>query len=600
MDVKSIISAKVNQNNNGQKVSNNGYQISYGLRMSSPMKADSLSFTARLPKLPPAERMAAYAVKLLEEVGLKEDQPLHITAESKYVPFLRVITEEAYKKGSGKISLKIVEPELEALKQKYNIVEEFDWQKEARQEIEDSGALKIKFGDTNCPYKASGLNKKEILSQIASLYPKIPASVKKILKLNPEELFKTALDMHEGEPVIIRGEREHLPHIIKMVDWLYSKNNTKLVNVRLTEAKEFDSSVAFYKYGKDNLIGKYLNSSISKQKEMFEKDVALLALEGEDPEFFSEVDSKKIVEDSKPYRKAILEYYNKTTSNNPWLVYFAPTTKSIRLSYSEFGDNTAAALKQAYKEANLVNRVGKLKEHVANIEFRAKKMNELLDKGCRTIHYVSVDPVTKLPDGKTDLKIGLSPKSFFNGARIDMKTTGHKPIVNVPTEEVFTSPEADTAEGWVSATMPLVLNGKVVEGIRMRFEGGKIVELDATKNLEMLKEHIAANENADRLGEVALVAGSPIFKLGRLHYSTLLDENAACHIAIGDAYTDVVKGADEILDYEAQQEYLKSLRINSSTTHNDFMIGGPNVYVYAENPKTGEQVQVIKDDKFIL
>lgn len=570
------------------------------LRISNSISNDNISFSSRLPKLPARERMVNYAQKLLTEMGLKEEQPLRVSAESKYLPFLRVLTEESYKKNSGVVSLDIINPELKALREKYKITELFDYQKEFLREAKEEGALEITFNESNCPYKAAGLSKKEISQQIASITTKIPKKIKNLFNLNPKEIFKTALDIHEGEPVIIKGEREHLPQIVKLVEWLYSKNKTRLVNVSLTESKEFNPTVAFYKYANKKLIGKFSKSIITEQKERCEKDVALLALKGSDPQIYSEIDSKIIIENTKPLNNAARAYYNQAISNSPWLVYLAPTTKSTPLVYPEFGENKIAALEQAYKDAKLINRVGKLKPHIKSIELRAQKMNELLDKGYSTIHYLSVDPVTKLPNGKTDLKIGLSPKSFFNSARMKMERTKHNPIANIPTEEIFTSPQANTAEGHVTATMPLVLNGKVVNGIEMTFKKGKVIKIKASENEEMLKEHIKAYKNADRLGEVALVADSPIFKMNRLHYTTLVDENATCHVAIGNAYTDAVKGADDIEDYAKQQEYLKKLKINQSSTHNDFMIGGPDVYVFAENPKTGEQIQIIKDDKFIL
>ena len=176
----------------------------------------------------------------------------------------------------------------------------------------------------------------------------------------------------------------------------------------------------------------------------------------------------------------------------------------------------------------------------------------------------------------------------------------HTEIKNIPTEEVFTSPQADTAEGVISATMPLSLNGKIVEGIRFKFEKGKMVDIKADKNEEMLKKHIAANDNADRLGEVALVAGSPIAETGRLFNSTLLDENASCHLAFGNSYSMCIKGADEFKEYKDMKKFLKDLKINSSPTHNDFMVGGKNVNISAINEKTGDTIDVIKDDKFLL
>ena len=227
-----------------------------------------------------------------------------------------------------------------------------------------------------------------------------------------------------------------------------------------------------------------------------------------------------------------------------------------------------------------------------------QKVNDLLDRGYRTIRFVSVNPTTKKPDGKTSLAVGLSEKSFFMSAKFT-SPTGQNFIPNIPTEEIFSSPRADLTTGKVYATMPLVLNGNIVNGIEMTFEKGKATKLNASQNFKMLEEHIKAHENADKLGEVALVAGSSIAAFNRVFFNTLLDENAACHIAIGNSYPMTIKGALEIENFAERKKYLKDNHINHSTTHNDFMIGGPNVEVFAENAE-GNRILLIKEDKFQL
>lgn len=559
---------------------------------------DSVMFGTRLPKPLPKDRMAYYAVNLLKKIGLKENQPLCITADSKYLPFLKVLTDESYKNGSGLVTLNLIEPEIEALREKYNISDYFEFQKNAKLELKEKGAKFIKFSEKNCPYKKSGLSKSEINEQIQSISNIIPKKVQNILKIEPEEIFKAGLDIHEGEPVYIYCQREQMPQVTKLVEWLYSKNKTKLVNVNITELKEFNPDVSFYKYAKDELIGKYTKASVDAQREYFEKDAAGLWLCGDDPELYSEIDSKRIVNNNIPYLKATNEFADKNLSYNPWLMYYFPTTQSVKYSYPEY-KNPIEALPKAFEDANKINHVGSMKKHMDFIEARAEKLNEVLTKGYRTIRFVSVNSANKLPDGKTNLKIDLPEESFFNGARMDMKRKNHNPIVNIPTEEIFTSPLANSANGWVSSTTPLVLNGKIIDGIRIKFKKGKIQKIYAEKNLDMLTQHIKNNVNADKLGEVALVADSLIYKMNRIFFETLLDENAVCHIALGKAYTDVVKGADDILDYTKQQNYLRHLNINTSTTHDDLMIGGKDVYVYAENKK-GDKIPIIIDDKFML
>ena len=558
-------------------------------RIDTRMKADEVSFSGSVT---PSDKMSVYAVRLLDESGLKENQPVYIEADSKYLPFMNKLAEEAYKKGSGLVHVEAKEPELEKLKEKYDITEEFDYKKEKREEFKDG--LKFTFDETNDPYKKAGVKDFEVKAELEKIYPPIPKNVRNEFKMNPEEIFKTALDVHEGEPVLISGEREHLPYIVEMVDYLYSKNKTKLVDVTFTD----DSDKALLKYAKDDVLEHVPQSRINADKEYYEKDTARLFLDGEDPHFLEDVDSNRIVKKMKAQGSARKKYRNLQASNNPWLVYYAPTTKSCKEVYPEIND-PIEAIKTAYKDANKINRVGKLEEHVETLKARSEKMNDIMSKGYRTLHYVSVDPMTKEPDGKTDFRVTMSDKSRFKAARENMDKTGHNPIVNIPTEETFTAPLASSAEGQIAATMPLSLNGKIVDGIVLKFEKGKVVDVKASKNEDMLKEHIKSHKNADRLGEVALVAGSPIAKTGRLFNSTLLDENAACHLALGNAYPDCVDGALEIEDYEEQEEYLKDMDINSSTTHNDFMVGGPNVYIYAEN-KDGDEIPVIKDDKFLL
>ena len=557
------------------------------------LKADTVTFTGNVT---PIDKMRVYATTLIEKSGLKQDQPVYIEADSKYLPFMNVLAQEAYKKGSGYVKIVAKEPELEKLKEKYNITAKFDYKKEEEKEF--AGALKFKFNDENNPYTKSGLKKSEIKSELEKVYPPIPKIVRKQFKIKPEEIFKTALDIHEGEPVLISGEREHLPYIVEMVDYLYSKNKTELVDVKFNDENiVLDKNLLLY--GKDELLEQVPQSRINADKEYYEKDVARLFLDGDDPSRLDGVDSKRIVKRSLAFSEARKKYRSLEQAHNPWLVYYAPTTKSCKDVYKEH-NNTISALSHAYKDANKINRIGKLEEHVATLKTRADKMNTLMKDGYRTLHYVSVNPDTKKPDGKTDFRITMSEKSNFKAAREEMKRFNHNVIMNLPTEEIFTSPLRNTAQGKISATMPFSLNGKLVDGIELTFKDGKVVKIKASQNEDMLKEHIKSHKNADMLGEVALVAGSPIAQTGRLFNSVLLDENAACHLALGDAYADCVEGAMDIDDYDEQQKYLDEQNINSSTTHNDFMVGGPNVYIYAENAKTGKRIPVIQEDKFLL
>jgi aminopeptidase len=183
----------------------------------------------------------------------------------------------------------------------------------------------------------------------------------------------------------------------------------------------------------------------------------------------------------------------------------------------------------------------------------------------------------------TDLTVGLLPSSHFakeGGA--SHTRTGVQHVANIPTEEVYTTPDPERTTGVVSATKPLDVAGSLVTGLRIRFEGGRAVTVDADANVEMLRARCMVDDGASRLGEVALVdRNSRISKLGRTFFTTLLDENAASHLALGDAYSSPIGDPADLP------------RINASAVHIDFMIGSDEVEVTGTT-KAGETVPLMR------
>jgi aminopeptidase len=169
----------------------------------------------------------------------------------------------------------------------------------------------------------------------------------------------------------------------------------------------------------------------------------------------------------------------------------------------------------------------------------------------------------------TDLTVGLLPSSRFAREGGSSTTrTGIRHVPNLPTEELYTTPDPECTHGYVASTKPLDVGGAVVRGLRVRFDGGRAVEIDADANAEALRRRCATDEGAARLGEVALVDGkSRIGRLGRTFFNTLLDENAASHLALGDAYASPIADPADLP------------RINESQIHVDFMVGSDDVTV---------------------
>src|SRR5438067_4235151 len=257
-----------------------------------------------------------------------------------------------------------------------------------------------------------------------------------------------------------------------------------------------------------------------------------------------------------------------------WTLSPFPTTQWARVVYPELDDGNA--LEQLWQDVAHVCRLDEpdpaqaWHDRIEQIWQNARRLDELdLD----ALHFEGPG---------TDLTVGLLPSSRFakEGGSSQTRTGVHH-VPNIPTEEVYTTPDPERTQGVVTATKPLDVAGSLVTGLRIRFENGRAVEIDADANAEALRARCAADDGASRLGEVALVdRESRIGRLGRTFYTTLLDENAASHLALGDAYSAPVADAADIA------------RINASAVHIDFMIGSDEVTVTGKR-KDGGRVPLL-------
>jgi aminopeptidase len=229
-----------------------------------------------------------------------------------------------------------------------------------------------------------------------------------------------------------------------------------------------------------------------------------------------------------------------------------------------FGDRDVERLWGAVASAVRLDEpdpVAAWRTHMANLVKRADTLNER-----------RFDALRYRGPG-TDLTIGLHPESRWLAAQDEVR--GVEFVPNMPTEEVYTTPDARRTNGTVRATYPLQIQGTIVRGLEVRFENGRAVDVRAEQGEQLMRTHVASDDGAARLGEVALVDGSSrVGKTGIVFYDTLFDENAASHIALGMSILHAVEGSSSLSPEERQER-----GVNHSSIHTDFMIGSSEIDV---------------------
>lgn len=297
-----------------------------------------------------------------------------------------------------------------------------------------------------------------------------------------------------------------------------------------------------------------------------EAGACFIFVEGADPEALKGVDPAKPATASKARNTQCKSYRRGMDFNiNPWCIAGAPVRAWARQVYPGLEDEVAiyklwcSILSVARADGDDPESAWDL--HNASFEKNLRFLNEHhFDR----LHYTS--------SNGTDLWVGMTDKHIWEGGS-SLTPEGHPFFPNIPTEEVFTSPDCGRVEGIVHSALPLVRHGNKIDRFWLRFEGGRVVDFDAEVGRDALASILDIDEGAKRLGEVALISkNTPIRETGILFYDTLYDENASCHLALGSCYLECYEGG-----FGLSEEEQRSLGLNSSGTHVDFMIGADDL-----------------------
>ena len=376
---------------------------------------------------------------------------------------------------------------------------------------------------------------------------------------------RVGLGLRPGQELVLTAPTDALPLVRRVVDHAY-KAGAKLVTTLFSDDEVLLSRFQHAPDESFDYAPSWLHEGIAKA---FRSGAARMAITGADPALLAGQDPAKVSRanvSSSRANKPAMELITRHEIN--WTIVASATPAWARLVFPD--DPESLALGKLWDAIFRVSRitadnpVAEWEQHGRNLKERVDFLN---GKRFHSIRFFA-------EDGSTDLTVGLADQHLWAGGGT-IAGNGILCQPNIPTEECFTTPHKDRVSGVVSATKPLSHQGTLIENIRCTFRDGRIVEATATAGQEALRKLLSADEGAAHLGEVALVPhNSPIAQSGILFYNTLFDENAASHIALGQAYSTCLINGETMSD-----EALARLGANESLIHVDWMIGGPDVHV---------------------
>jgi aminopeptidase len=388
-------------------------------------------------------------------------------------------------------------------------------------------------------------------------------------------VVRAGVNVQPGQGVILRSDTAHLEIARAVVEAAYAAG-AAWVEPLWTDGPMRRSAV-------DHLTAEQLATArpwaLQRIKEWQEQGFASILLMGDaDPHLFEGADPARVA--AHPIEE-IRAMHRAMQGGMRWTAVGAPNPGWAK---QVFGEPDVDRLWEAVGTAmrlDAADPVAAWRDRSATLAARGAELDKL---ELTELRYVG--------EG-TDLTVGLLPDCVWTGGGM-VDAAGISYLPNIPTEEVFTSPHKDKADGVIRLTKPVVIAGQLVTGLRVTFAGGRVTDVSATSGVEVVRAQLDSDPGARSLGEVSLVdKDSRIAKAGIVFHNTLFDENAGCHVAWGQSFPFAVRGGPAMTDEERAD-----LGLNTSSVHTDVVIGGDGITVTGRGPKG--TVEIIRNDEWAL
>jgi len=403
------------------------------------------------------------------------------------------------------------------------------------------------------------------------------------LKKYARLIIKVGANVQKGQDVIITAELEQREFVLMLVEEAYRAKANRVT----IEWSDDDISKLHNKYRTVKSMSHFEKWELERYQYYVDKNPVRIYITSEDPDGEKGINQEKRAQVMQNIYPIIKPYRDQMENKYQWTIAGAAGTKWAKKLFPDLSPKKAReklwdailTTSRAYGDP-----IANWNEHNKSMSEKSRKLNEL---ELVSLHYTSKNG--------TNFKVGLIPNArFLAGGETTLGSNiFYNP--NIPTEECFTTPKRGEAEGRVVATMPLSYQGELIDDFWFEFKAGKVVNFGAKQNEALLKQMLDMDEGARYLGEVALVPKeSPINQLGLLFYSTLYDENASCHLALGLGFSNCVRDFEK---YSLAE--LREMGINNSMIHVDFMIGSDDLRIVGTT-KDGREVVIFNEGTWAI